>query len=83
MRLILLLLYIGFECDISLKNPLALRNTALLRTYSLIDPRVRSLAFIIKHWAKARHLNSPGNGTLSSYGYVLCMLHFLQVIDIS
>eukprot|EP01038_Epipyxis_sp_PR26KG_P004379 gene4379-6194_t len=68
----------GLECDISLNNPLAVRNTQLLRTYSRIDPRVQSLAFIIKHWAKNRYMNSPGDGTLSSYGYILCLIHFLQ-----
>mmetsp|Transcript_30242 Transcript_30242/g.43219 ORF Transcript_30242/g.43219 Transcript_30242/m.43219 type:complete len:592 (-) Transcript_30242:83-1858(-) len=68
----------GFDCDISMKNPLALRNTSLLRLYSDLDSRVRSLAFVVKHWAKARHCNSPIHGTLSSYGFILCVLHFLQ-----
>ena len=31
-----------------------------------------------KGWAKARQLNSPGEGTLSSYGYLLMVIHFLQ-----
>lgn len=66
------------ECDIALSNPLARANTLLLRTYSLCDPRVRELAYLIKYWAKNRHLNSPGDGTLSSYGFILCLLHFLQ-----
>jgi hypothetical protein len=68
----------GYECDISFSNPLAMSNTQLLRTYSEIDPRIRPLAYIIKHWAKARHINNPGEGTLSSYGYIICLLHFLQ-----
>ena len=69
----------GLECDISLNNPLAVANTQLLRTYSEIDPRVRALVFIVKYWAKRRHLNSPSDGTLSSYGFILMILHFLQV----
>lgn len=69
----------GLDCDISLHNPLALANTKLLRTYSNIDQRVRQMAYIIKHWAKRRHINSPQDGTLSSYGYILTILHFLQV----
>jgi DNA polymerase sigma len=28
-------------------------------------------------WAKKRHINSPYRGTLSSYGYVLMILHYL------
>jgi terminal uridylyltransferase len=53
-------------------------NTKLLKTYSEIDSRVLPLAFVIKHWAKARLINSPGDGTLSSYGYILCLIHYLQ-----
>ena len=68
----------SFECDISFNNPLAMTNTALLRAYSECDPRVRPLAFVIKAWAKARCMNCPGEGTLSSYGYILLLLHYLQ-----
>jgi hypothetical protein len=67
------------ECDISLHNQLAVANTKLLRAYGGIDPRVRALVFVIKYWAKRRHLNSPSDGTLSSYGFILCLIHFLQV----
>jgi hypothetical protein len=68
----------GMDCDISFNNPLAIRNTLLLASYSVIDPRVRQLAYVIKHWAKQRKANSPHEGTLSSYGYLLCLVHFLQ-----
>ena len=68
----------GLDCDIAFNNPLAIWNTKLLKTYSEIDGRVLELAFIIKHWAKQRHINSPGEGTLSSYGYIICLIHFLQ-----
>lgn len=64
--------------DISLHNSLALANTKMLRVYAEIDPRVRCLAYIIKHWAKNRQLNSPQDGTLSSYGFLLSLIHFLQ-----
>lgn len=74
-------LAVGLDCDVTYYNPLAIQNTTLLRTYSLIDPRVRYLAYIIKHWAKKRHINNPADGTLSSYGYLLCLIHFLQVRD--
>lgn len=69
----------GLDCDISFNNPLAIRNTLLLASYSAIDTRVRELAFIIKYWAKQRYINNPQEGTLSSYGYILCLIHFLQV----
>ena len=68
----------GVECDISVHNALALRNTQLLRMYSAIDPRVRWLAYTLKRWAKARHLNDPSDSTLSSYGLLLLLFHFLQ-----
>lgn len=70
----------GLDCDISFNNPLAIRNTLLLASYSAIDIRVRELAFIIKYWAKQRYINNPQDGTLSSYGYILCLIHFLQVL---
>ena len=47
-------------------------------TRSEIDPRVRALSFVVKHWAKKRYLNDPAAGTLSSYGFILCVIHFLQ-----
>jgi DNA polymerase sigma len=31
----------------------------------------------VQWWAKKRHINSPYRGTLSSYGYVLMILHYL------
>ena len=64
------------ECDISMQNPLAVINTALLRNYSVF-PEVRILVAIIKRWAKSRDINNPSNHTLSSYGYILMLLHFL------
>ena len=66
------------RCDMSFGNSLAITNTLLLRTYSEIDPRIRPLAYIVKHWVQSRHINSPADGTLSSYGYVICLLYFLQ-----
>merc|ERR1712194_192671 len=65
------------KCEISMQNSLALLNTSLLMTYSSIDPRVRVLASIIKLWAKNRDINNPSSHTLSTYGYILMMLHFL------
>lgn len=47
-------------CDINVNNPLALENTRMIKTYVLIDDRVRPLAMIIKHWTKRRILNDAG-----------------------
>lgn len=65
------------ECDLSMHNPLAVLNTSLLRTYAEVNPVTRVLAAIIKRWAKARDINNPARHTLSSYGYILMLLHFL------
>ncbi|XVF22669.1 hypothetical protein REPUB_Repub12eG0191000 [Reevesia pubescens] len=68
----------GISCDICINNVLAVVNTKLLRDYAKIDPRLRQLAFIVKHWAKSRGVNETYQGTLSSYAYVLMCIHFLQ-----
>lgn len=65
------------ECDLSMHNPLAVLNTSLLRTYAEITPVTRVLAAIVKRWAKARDINNPAHHTLSSYGYIIMLLHFL------
>lgn len=67
----------GTQCDINFSAHLAMQNTLLLRCYSLTDPRVRPMVLFIKHWAKCRGINSGYRGTLSSYGYVLMVLHYL------
>jgi terminal uridylyltransferase len=68
---------VGIQCDINFSNALAIHNTQLLRCYYLCDPRVRLMVLFVKAWAKRRKINSAYSGTLSSYGYVLMVLHFL------
>eukprot|EP00516_Mucochytrium_quahogii_P002462 CAMPEP_0203765666 /NCGR_PEP_ID=MMETSP0098-20131031/18536_1 /ASSEMBLY_ACC=CAM_ASM_000208 /TAXON_ID=96639 /ORGANISM=" , Strain NY0313808BC1" /LENGTH=1101 /DNA_ID=CAMNT_0050661939 /DNA_START=625 /DNA_END=3927 /DNA_ORIENTATION=- len=70
------------ECDICVDNRLAIRNTLLLRTYSMIDPRVRQMVYLVKVWSKKRDINNPAQRTLSSYGYILLILHFLQHLEV-
>jgi len=66
------------ECDISMQNKLATLNTSLLLMCSSIDSRVRVLAAIIKHWTQLRDINDPERHTLSIYGYLIMILHFLM-----
>ncbi|KAK7100580.1 terminal uridylyltransferase 7-like isoform X2 [Littorina saxatilis] len=66
------------EGDISLYNTLAQRNTRLLRCYSEIDPRVRILGYAVKVFAKVCYIGDASRGSLSSYGYILMMIHYLQ-----
>jgi terminal uridylyltransferase len=68
---------VGVQCDINFSAHLALQNTLLLRCYSHTDPRVRPMVLFVKYWAKVRGINSGYRGTLSSYGYVLMVLHYL------
>jgi terminal uridylyltransferase len=68
---------VGIQCDINFFNPLGLHNTQLLRCYSLCDGRVQPMVLFVKLWAKRRRVNSSYSGTLSSYGYVLMVLHYL------
>lgn len=65
--------------DVCINNKLARHNSALLRTYASLDPRVQILGLLIKYWAKCRGINQPFTGTLSSYAYILLLIQFLQV----
>ncbi|EJD41094.1 PAP/OAS1 substrate-binding domain-containing protein, partial [Auricularia subglabra TFB-10046 SS5] len=68
----------GIACDIGFENRLALENTRMLHTYASLDPaRVRTMVLFLKVWSKRRKINSPYEGTLSSYGYVLLVIYFL------
>ncbi|CAF1021216.1 unnamed protein product [Adineta ricciae] len=66
------------EIDISLHNMLAIENTRLLKTYADIDPRVSELGYMIKHLAKFCDIGDASRGTLSSYAYIIMLIHFLQ-----
>ena len=68
---------VGIQTDINFFNPLGIHNTLMLRCYSLCDPRVRPMILFVKSWVKRRKINSSYSGTLSSYGFVLMVLHYL------
>ncbi|CAG8590758.1 10709_t:CDS:2, partial [Gigaspora margarita] len=70
-----------FLCDININNKDALENTCLIKAYLEIDPRVRILVIIIRHWAKQRELGDATNGTLSLYTWTCMILNFLQRCD--
>ncbi|KAG0183227.1 hypothetical protein DFQ29_008587 [Apophysomyces sp. BC1021] len=67
-------------CDMNVNNTLAIYNTQMIKTYIAIDPRVRPLAMIIKHWTKQRALNNAADGgTLSTYTWTCMIINFLQM----
>ncbi|KAK8744816.1 hypothetical protein OTU49_000634, partial [Cherax quadricarinatus] len=68
----------SLEGDLSLYNTLALQNTKLLHTYSRIDYRVKCLGYAMKFFAKLCDIGDASRGSLSSYAYILMVLHFLQ-----
>lgn len=71
----------GIPVDLSLNNALALRNTELIATYVNLDPRVKTVALAVKHWALQRGLANAFRGTLSSYAWTLLVLRHLQAVD--
>lgn len=64
--------------DVIFNNILAVHNTQLLKSYSLVDARLRQMVLIVKHWSRRRFINDTYSGTLSSYAYVLMIIHFMQ-----
>lgn len=43
--------------DITVHNLLSLHTTRLLASYCELDPRLRQLVLLVKHWARARGVN--------------------------
>uniref|UniRef100_A0A8C7FSN0 Terminal uridylyl transferase 7 n=1 Tax=Oncorhynchus kisutch TaxID=8019 RepID=A0A8C7FSN0_ONCKI len=68
----------GLEGDISLYNTLALHNTRLLASYAAIDLRVKMLCYVTKVFAKLCDIGDASRGSLSSYGFTLMVLFYLQ-----
>ena len=66
------------EADISLYNVLAQENTAMLRLYAAIDDRVKVLGYLVKLLAKLCDIGDASRGSLSSYAYILMLIHYLQ-----
>lgn len=71
----------GIPVDLSLNNALALRNTELIGAYVDMDPRVKTVALAVKHWALQRGLANAFRGTLSSYAWTVLVLRHLQSVE--
>ncbi|KAI8925631.1 hypothetical protein BC831DRAFT_460042 [Entophlyctis helioformis] len=73
----------GVTADINVGHYLGVFNSALLKTYTMLDPRIKPFIMLIKMWAKSRDINNPSSGgTLSSYAYTLMAIAFLQRVGI-
>ena len=68
------------EVDVSCQNLRALRNTRLLRAYSMLSPLLHELVIAIKVWAKEAGVCGAADRNLSSYAYTLVAIYFMQVI---
>ena len=44
----------------------------------LVDSRVKPIVMLVKKWAKTHGINDASQGTLSSYGLTLMVIHYLQ-----
>jgi hypothetical protein len=79
---VLKLKHVATGIDIDLidhtSNSLALLNTQLIRDYASSDVRIRPLMYAIKRWANARCVSDSRNGTLSTYCWMILIIHFLQ-----
>jgi len=69
----------GFECDLNINNSVGIRNTHLLKAYSLVDERLAQLMFAIKYWARYNGINDASAGTFNSYSLALMTIFYLQI----
>lgn len=68
----------GIECDLSVDNRDGITKSHIIHAISGIDERFRKLSFLMKSWAKAHDINSPKDGTLSSFSIVSFVAFHLQ-----
>ncbi|KAK2945500.1 putative PAP/25A associated domain family [Blattamonas nauphoetae] len=64
--------------DIVSSNFLGVQNSRLIRTYTECDERVRLFLLLVKKWAKGWGIGDASQQTLSSYGWNLICLSYLQ-----
>ncbi|GMT20931.1 hypothetical protein PFISCL1PPCAC_12228, partial [Pristionchus fissidentatus] len=71
------------EGDISYYNDRALHNTRLLSRYCswTKDNLLSKLGMFIKKWAKQCEIGDASMGSLSSYAYIILLIHFLQQLQ--
>ncbi|XP_018319864.2 speckle targeted PIP5K1A-regulated poly(A) polymerase-like isoform X2 [Agrilus planipennis] len=64
-------------CDLNFRNMLGVHNSEFISYVWTTDPRLKSLMFIIKFWAKINGYSS-GNAKFSNYLLTVMMLFYLQ-----
>ncbi|XP_044195536.1 poly(A) RNA polymerase, mitochondrial [Thunnus albacares] len=69
----------GFQCDLTANNRVAIKSTELLYLYGELDPRVRSLVFTVRCWARAHGITSSIPGAwITNFSLTVMVLFFLQ-----
>ncbi|KAM9337725.1 poly(A) RNA polymerase, mitochondrial [Symphorus nematophorus] len=69
----------GFQCDLTVSNRVAVKSTELLYLYGGLDPRVRSLVFTVRCWARAHGITSSIPGAwITNFSLTVMVLFFLQ-----
>lgn len=69
----------GFQCDLTANNRVAVKSTELLYLYGELDPRVRSLVFTVRCWARAHGVTSSIPGAwITNFSLTVMVLFFLQ-----
>ncbi|GIY47786.1 terminal uridylyltransferase 4 [Caerostris darwini] len=71
----------SWNCDLSLHNILAVHNSKLLRQYAMMDERCRILGYALKLLSKKAGLADTSLRSLSSYSYILMVIHYLQQVQ--
>jgi hypothetical protein len=67
-------------CDLSFKNALGVNNSALIKFYLSLDPRLKPFLIVIKYWAKRNDLS--GHGRLSNYALIMIALFYVQQLEV-
>eukprot|EP01083_Nonionella_stella_P064049 166595_1 len=66
--------------DISIVADSNRHRTGLLKSLMASDARATRLVRLVRHWARARELGNARSGSVSSFGWTLIAVQFLQII---
>ena len=72
----------SLDFDICFINDIAVSNSELIRQYSLVSDTVKSLMILVKRWAKANHIASTQDNSISSYTWMNLVVYYMQCIGI-
>ena len=72
---------IDVTISFTVNNRLAVVNSKMINIYSQIEPRYKYLGLLIKLWVNKQEIVSARKQYLSSYGYNLMVINFLQTVE--